>query len=35
MIKDTTTPNMHNINKVYTILSDIQNKGNNSLINNV
>ena len=33
MINDSS--NMHNIKKVYNILSDIQNKGNNKMINNV
>ena len=33
MINDSS--NMQNIKKVYNILSDIQNKGNNKMINNV
>jgi hypothetical protein len=33
MINDSS--NMQNMKKIYNILSDIQNKGNNKMINNV
>jgi hypothetical protein len=35
MIKDTSNQNIQNFKNVYNILSDIHNKGNNNMFNNV
>ena len=35
MTQDTSIQNIQNLKKVYNILSDIHNKGNNNMLNNV